>query len=111
MTVAVEEEPRSLISAASSEKSLPVSPKQRTPSPVPSPSVSAPSTVESSLTVTVTESDTTDKPISEGEIVYSYGQIAVARALAEGGVYPNLPESLSSTLRDANDMEFDPPSE
>ncbi|XP_077320592.1 protein TALPID3 isoform X2 [Lithobates pipiens] len=112
MTVAVEEEPRSLISAASSEKSLPMSPKQRTPSPVPSPSVSAPSTDESSLTVTVTESDTTDKPISEGEIVYSYGQIAVARALAEGGVvYPNLTESLSSTLRDANDMEFDPPSE
>ncbi|XP_073466167.1 protein TALPID3 isoform X2 [Aquarana catesbeiana] len=112
MTVAVEEEPRSLISAASSEKSLPMSPKQRTPSPVPSPPVSAPSTDESSLTVTVTESDTTDKPLSEGEIVYSYGQIAVARALAEGGVvYPNLTESLSSTLRDANDMEFDPPSE
>ncbi|XP_018417689.1 PREDICTED: protein TALPID3 [Nanorana parkeri] len=112
MTVAVEEEPRSLISAASSEKSLPASPKQRTPSPVPSPSVSAPSTDESSLTVTATDSDTTDKPISEGEIVYSYGQMAAARALAEGGlVYPNLTESLSSTLRDANDMEFDPPSE
>ncbi|XP_072284020.1 protein TALPID3 [Pyxicephalus adspersus] len=115
MTVAVEEEPRSLISAASSEQSFPMSPKQRTPSPippVPSPSVSAPSTDESSLTVTVTESDTTDKPISEGEIVYSYGQIAAARALAEGGfVYPHLTESLSSTLRDTNDMEFDPPSE
>ncbi|KAM5129210.1 protein TALPID3 [Mantella aurantiaca] len=112
MTVAVEEEPRSLISAASSEKSPPVSPKQRTPSPVPSPTASAPSTEESSLTGTVTESDTTDKPISEGEIVYSLGQLAAARALAEGGlVYPNLTESLSSTLRDANDMEFDPPSE
>ncbi|XP_068110302.1 protein TALPID3 [Hyperolius riggenbachi] len=111
MSVAADEEPSSLISAATPEpeQSVPVPPKQRTPSPEPSSAVSAPSTAESS---TITETDSTDRPISEGEIVYSFGQVAAARALAEGGVvYPNLMESLSSTLKDANDMEFDPPSE
>ncbi|XP_075049078.1 protein TALPID3 isoform X2 [Mixophyes fleayi] len=108
MTVAEEEEPKSLISAATPEPEK--SPKQRTPSPVSSAPSSAPSTDESSLTVT--GSDTTDKPISEGEVLYSYGQMLAARALAEGGLlYPNLTESLSSTLKDAHDMELDPPSE
>ncbi|KAM9294402.1 protein TALPID3 [Gastrophryne carolinensis] len=114
MTVAADEEPSIITRASSpeSEKAVPELPKQRTPSPVPSSPDSAPSTDESSLTIAVTETDTTDKPISEGEIIYSYGQIAAAQAIAEGGiVYPNLADSLSSTLKDAHDMEFDPPSE
>ncbi|KAM4663823.1 protein TALPID3 isoform 2-T2 [Discoglossus pictus] len=113
MTVAKDEELESLVSAASPEPDkLSVSiPPAKSPSPVPSPS-SAPSTEESSLTITVTETDTTDRPISEGEVLYSYGQILAARAIAEGGMpLPNITESLSSTLRDANEMEYDPPSE
>ncbi|XP_063803465.1 protein TALPID3 isoform X2 [Pseudophryne corroboree] len=107
MTVA-EEGPKSLISEP--EKPILISPVQRTPSPVSSLTSSSPSTDESSLTVT--ESSSTDKPISEGEVLYSYGQMVAARALAEGGLlYPNLMESMSSTLRDAHDMELDPPSE
>ncbi|XP_069805382.1 protein TALPID3 isoform X2 [Dendropsophus ebraccatus] len=107
MTVA-EEEPKSLISPEP-QKPVVLSPKQ-VMSPAPSTSISSTSTEGSS--VTITESDTTDKPLSEGEVLYSYGQILVPGALAAGGlVYPNLTESLSSTLKDANDMEFDPPSE
>ncbi|XP_056402795.1 protein TALPID3 isoform X2 [Hyla sarda] len=109
MTVAEEEDPKSLISVTPEpQKPIVVSPKQEALSPAPSTYSS--STEESS--VTITESDTTDKPLSEGEVLYSYGQIIVPNALAAGGLgYPNLTESLSSTLKDANDMEFDPPSE
>ncbi|XP_018086218.1 TALPID3 protein isoform X2 [Xenopus laevis] len=114
LTVAKDEEPESLISAASSEpekSSVSIPPELRSPSPAPTPS-SAPSTEESTLTVTATDSDTTDRPISEGEVVYSYEQIAAAQVVAESGVIDqNLTESLSSTLRDAHDMEYDPPSE
>eukprot|EP00079_Xenopus_tropicalis_P009595 XP_002933790.2 PREDICTED: protein TALPID3 [Xenopus tropicalis] len=114
MTVAKDEEPESLIFAASPEpekSSVSLPPEPRTPSPAPTPS-SAPSTEESTLTVTTTDSETTDRPISEGEVVYSYDQIAAAQAVAENGVInQNLTESLSSTLRDAHDMEYDPPSE
>ncbi|KAM4690507.1 protein TALPID3 [Rhinophrynus dorsalis] len=114
MTVAEDEEPASLISAhspVSDKSSVSLAPQPKAPSPVPSPS-SAPSTEESSLTVTSSESDTVDRPISEGEVLYDYGQIVAARALAENGlVLPNFTESLSSTLRDAHEMEFDPPSE
>ncbi|XP_066464331.1 protein TALPID3 isoform X2 [Eleutherodactylus coqui] len=112
MTVAEEEEPKSLIAITIPEPQKPtvLSPKQEVLPPPHNSSSSSSSTEESS--VTVTESDTTDKPLSEGELLYSYGQILVPGGLAEGGlVYPNLTESLSSTLKDANDMEFDPPSE
>ncbi|XP_071971876.1 protein TALPID3 isoform X2 [Engystomops pustulosus] len=112
MTVAEEEQPKSLISITAPETQKPIvpSPKQEVVSPASSSSRSSTSTEASSETIT--ESDTTDKPLSEGEVLYSYGQIILPRALAEGGlVYPNLAESLSSTLRDANDMEYDPPSE
>ncbi|XP_075699547.1 protein TALPID3 isoform X4 [Rhinoderma darwinii] len=112
MSVAEEEEPKSFISAGAREPQNPIvlSPKPEMLSPAYSSSSSSTSTEESS--VTVTESDTTDKPLSEGEVLYSYGQIIVPRVLAAGGlVYPNLTESLSSTLKDTNDMEFDPPSE
>ncbi|KAM3920126.1 protein TALPID3 [Leptodactylus fuscus] len=110
MTVAEEEEPNTLITIPEPQKPIVILPKQEILSPVRSASSSSTSTEESS--VTITESDTTDKPLSEGEVLYSNGQIIIPRALAACGLaYPNLTESLSSTLKDANDMELDPPSE
>ncbi|KAM7164753.1 protein TALPID3 isoform 2-T5 [Macrochelys suwanniensis] len=111
MSVAKDEEPEMLILPSPEPlrpfESLPCEP--RVPSPVHTPS-SGPSTHESSLTVTETE--TADKPISEGEVLFSYGHLVAARALAEGGLsLPNLSESLTSTLHDANEMDYDPPSE
>ncbi|KAM9290079.1 LOW QUALITY PROTEIN: protein TALPID3 [Cariama cristata] len=109
MTVANDEEPEALIlpsqqSSARPFESLPCNPQA---SPVPTVS-SGQSTQESSLTLTETE--TADRPISEGEVLFSYGQMVNARA--EGGLsLPNLAESLTSTLQDANDMDYDPPSE
>uniref|UniRef100_H9GLI0 KIAA0586 n=1 Tax=Anolis carolinensis TaxID=28377 RepID=H9GLI0_ANOCA len=74
MSVAKHEEPDSLVLPAS----VPIAPQDlqsqepraRSPS-VQSPS-SGPSTEES---LTTTETETTDKPISEGEVLYSYGQL------------------------------------
>ncbi|KAG8449398.1 hypothetical protein GDO86_016157 [Hymenochirus boettgeri] len=114
MTVAWDEEPESLISAPSPlpEKSQsPLQPKPRSPSPIYSHST-APSTDLSTLTVTITETETTDRPLSEGELLYSYERMAAELAVAKGGVVcPDFPGSLSSTLHDARDMEYDPPSE
>ncbi|XP_067410975.1 protein TALPID3 isoform X2 [Emydura macquarii macquarii] len=114
MSVAKDEEPEILILPTSPEPIRPfesVLYEPRVPSPVHTPS-SGPSTHESSLTVTETETETVDRPISEGEVLFSYGQLVAARALAEGGLsIPNLNESLTSTLRDANEMDYDPPSE
>ncbi|XP_049684653.1 protein TALPID3 isoform X3 [Accipiter gentilis] len=114
MSVANDEEPEALIlpsqqSSAKPFESLPCNPQ--VPSPVPTVS-SGQSTQESSLTLTETETETADRPISEGEVLFSYGQMLAARALAEGGLsLPNLAESLTSTLQDANEMDSDPPSE
>ncbi|XP_074885659.1 protein TALPID3 isoform X5 [Buteo buteo] len=114
MSVANDEEPEALIfpsqqSSAKPFESLPCNPQ--VPSPVPTVS-SGQSTQESSLTLTETETETADRPISEGEVLFSYGQVLAARALAEGGLsLPNLAESLTSTLQDANEMDSDPPSE
>ncbi|XP_073494859.1 protein TALPID3 isoform X2 [Phyllobates terribilis] len=108
MTVAEEEEPKSLITSPETQKPIVPSPK-RDVTPPHSSSSSSTSTEESS---TVTESDTPDRPLSEGEVLYSDGQIIIPGDLAAGGlVFPNLMESFSSTLKDANDMELDPPSE
>lgn len=79
MSVANDEEPEALIfasrqSSARPFESLPCDPP--VPSPVPTVS-SGQSTQESSLTLTETE--TTDRPISEGEVLFSYGQILAAR--------------------------------
>uniref|UniRef100_A0A8D0EHE1 KIAA0586 n=1 Tax=Strix occidentalis caurina TaxID=311401 RepID=A0A8D0EHE1_STROC len=109
MSVANDEEPEALILpsqqlSARPFESLPSNPQ--VPSPVPTVS-SGQSMQESSLTLTETE--TADRPISEGEVLFSYGQMLAAR---EGGLsLPNVPESLTSTLRDANEMDYDPPSE
>ncbi|NXJ52913.1 TALD3 protein, partial [Spizaetus tyrannus] len=111
MSVANDEEPEALIlpsqqSSAKPFESLPCNPQ--VPSPVPTVS-SGQSTQESSLTLTETETETADRPISEGEVLFSYGQMLAAR---EGGLsLPNLAESLTSTLQDANEMDYDPPSE
>ncbi|NWH50243.1 TALD3 protein, partial [Fregata magnificens] len=111
MSVANDEEPEAFIlpsqqSSARPFESLPCNPQ--VPSPVPTVS-SGQSTQESSLTLTETETETVDRPISEGEVLFSYGQMLAAR---EGGLsLPNLAESLTSTLRDANEMDYDPPSE
>lgn len=112
MSVAKDEEPDMLILPISPEpirptESLPCEP--RVPSPVRTPS-SGPSTQESSLTVS--ETTTADRPISEGEVLFSYGQLVAARALAKGGLsLPNLSGSFTSTLHDTNEMDYDPPSE
>ncbi|XP_058018945.1 protein TALPID3 isoform X3 [Ahaetulla prasina] len=112
MSVGQHEEPEILILPISPElpqthSPLPAEP--RAPSPSVETSSSDPSE-ESSPTTTETEAP--DRPISEGEILYSYGQLLAAKALAEGGLsFPNLSDSLASTLHDAHEMDYDPPSE
>ncbi|XP_053925156.1 protein TALPID3 isoform X3 [Cuculus canorus] len=113
ISVAKDEEPEDLDAsqhlAVRPSESLPCEPQ--VPSPVPTVG-SGQSTQESSLTLTETETETTDRPISEGEVLFSYGQVPAARALAEGGLLlPNLAESLTNTLQDASEMDYDPPSE
>ncbi|XP_065492381.1 protein TALPID3 isoform X2 [Caloenas nicobarica] len=114
MSVANDEEPEALVlpsrqPPARPVESLPCDPQ--VPSLAPTVS-SEQSTQESSLTLTETETETADRPISEGEVLFSYGQKLAARALTEGGLsLPNLAESLTSTLQDANEMDYDPPSE
>ncbi|NWH78737.1 TALD3 protein, partial [Piaya cayana] len=111
MSVAKDEEPEDLVLpsrhlAVKPSESLPCEPQ--VPSPVPTVS-SGLSTQESSLTLTETETDTVDRPISEGEVLFSYGQVPAA--IAGGLSLPNLAESLTNTLQDANEMDYDPPSE
>ncbi|KFO74631.1 TALPID3 protein, partial [Cuculus canorus] len=110
ISVAKDEEPEDLDAsqhlAVRPSESLPCEPQ--VPSPVPTVG-SGQSTQESSLTLTETETETTDRPISEGEVLFSYGQVPAAR---EGGLLlPNLAESLTNTLQDASEMDYDPPSE
>ncbi|XP_042720594.1 protein TALPID3 isoform X6 [Lagopus leucura] len=109
MSVANDEEPEALIlpswqSSPRPFQSLPCEPQ--VPSPAPTDS-SEQSTQESSPTLTETE--TADRPISEGEVLFSCDQMLAAR---EGGLpFPNPSDSLTSTLQDANEMDYDPPSE
>ncbi|XP_077180081.1 protein TALPID3 isoform X2 [Paroedura picta] len=113
MSVAKEEEPENLVLPPSPQPTPPPGPLLREPPIASSPPrtlSSGPSTEESSLTATETE--TADRPISEGEVLFSYGQVAAVRALAEEGLsLPNLSDSLASTLHDAHEMDYDPPSE
>ncbi|KAM6202135.1 protein TALPID3 [Rhynchocyon petersi] len=70
------------------------------------------STLESTLSITVTETETLDRPISEGEILFNYGKKLAPKIFGDGGLYPtNLNDSLSSTLHDALEMDEDPLSE
>ncbi|XP_032091892.1 protein TALPID3 isoform X1 [Thamnophis elegans] len=112
MSVGKHEEPEILVLPTSPEL-----PKTHSPLPAepraPSPSVETSSSDPSEeSSPTTTETEAPDRPISEGEILYSYGQLLAAKALAEGGLsFPNLSDSLASTLHDAHEMDYDPPSE
>ncbi|KAK6479063.1 protein TALPID3-like [Huso huso] len=115
MSVAKEESAEGLIM-----QSPPVTPRIPTPAPqaqsptvpVQTPPLATLSPEESSSSISVTETETADRIISKGELLFSYGQMIAARALAEGGVtLPNLNASQSSSLHDAQEMDYDPPSE
>uniref|UniRef100_A0A8C5YX30 KIAA0586 n=1 Tax=Marmota marmota marmota TaxID=9994 RepID=A0A8C5YX30_MARMA len=114
MSVAKDEEPESVDFPAqpAPPEPVPLTPfpaGTKAPSPLQMPS-SGSSTLESTLSITVTETETLDRPISEGEVLFSCGQkLAPKRA---GEIYlTHLNDSLSSTLQDALEMEDDPPSE
>ncbi|KAM4853238.1 protein TALPID3 isoform 2-T4 [Thomomys bottae] len=116
MSVAKDEEPESMIfpTQPAPPESVPCTALPEAPVipfPINMPS-SRSSTQESTLSATVTETATLDRPISEGEILFSYGQKVASQILRDGGLYhTNLNDSLSSTLQDALEMEDDPPSE
>ncbi|XP_072424926.1 protein TALPID3 isoform X3 [Chiloscyllium punctatum] len=115
MSVAKDEDPESL--ALPPHAVIPVNPTSSLPDvQVPTTPVQSltpvPSTEESSSTISITETETADRNISEGEILLSYGQMAAAKALIEEGIYfPNFNVSLSNTFHDAQEMDEDPPSE
>ncbi|XP_063097087.1 protein TALPID3 isoform X2 [Cavia porcellus] len=116
MSVAKDEEPRSMDSPA---PLTPAEPPPLTQLPVcaevpASLQVlsSSSSTLESTLSLTITGMETLDRPISEGEIVFSCGQRLAPGILEGGELYlTNLNDSFSSTLHDALEMEDDSPSE
>uniref|UniRef100_A0A1D5Q0Q5 KIAA0586 n=1 Tax=Macaca mulatta TaxID=9544 RepID=A0A1D5Q0Q5_MACMU len=116
MSVAKDEEPESMDFPAQPPPPEPVSfmpfpAGTKAPSPSQMPGSDS-STLESTLSVTVTETETLDKPVSEGEILFSCGQKLAPKLLEDVGLYlTNLNDSLSSTLHDAVEMEDDPPSE
>uniref|UniRef100_A0A452FRF7 KIAA0586 n=1 Tax=Capra hircus TaxID=9925 RepID=A0A452FRF7_CAPHI len=114
MSVAKDEEPESEDFPAQLAPPKPVALMSlpagiKAPSPIQMPSSDS-STVESTLSVTATETETLDRPISEGEILFNCG-LKVAPKRDEGLYLANLNDSLSSTLQDALEMEDDPPSE
>uniref|UniRef100_A0A8C0K6L3 KIAA0586 n=1 Tax=Canis lupus dingo TaxID=286419 RepID=A0A8C0K6L3_CANLU len=110
MSVAKDEEPESVDfppQPAPPELPLPTGTKTLPPTQMPG---SDSSTTESTLSVTVTETETLDRPISEGEVLLNYGQKVAPKR--DGRLYlMNLNDSLSSTLHDALEMDDDPPSE
>uniref|UniRef100_A0A8C0YS18 Si:ch211-185a18.2 n=1 Tax=Cyprinus carpio carpio TaxID=630221 RepID=A0A8C0YS18_CYPCA len=66
----------------------------------------------SSSSVTVTETETAARHISEGELLLTHGQMAAVRVLEEEGVLlPNLMTSLNGSLHGVQDMDYDLPSE
>uniref|UniRef100_A0A452UQH2 KIAA0586 ortholog n=1 Tax=Ursus maritimus TaxID=29073 RepID=A0A452UQH2_URSMA len=115
MSVAKEEEPESVdfpAQPAPPELPIPFTPLPtgtKAPSPTQMPGSDS-SAMESTLSVTVTDTETLDRPISEGEILFNCGR-RVAPKRDEGLYLMNLNDSLSSTLHDALEMEDDPPSE
>ncbi|XP_007466108.1 PREDICTED: protein TALPID3 isoform X2 [Lipotes vexillifer] len=116
MSVAKDEEPESTDFPAQPvpPEPVPVMPLPagtKALSPIQMPSSDS-STMESTLSITATETETLDRPISEGEILFNCGQKVACKILGDEGLYlTNLNDSLSSTLRDALEMEDDPPSE
>ncbi|XP_057638968.1 protein TALPID3 isoform X2 [Chionomys nivalis] len=116
MSVAKDEEPGSVDFPA---QPAPLEPAPLTPLPegtkAPSPRQipsSGSSTLENSLSISATETETLDRHISEGEILLNCGQNLANKILGNGDLHlMNVNDSLSSTLHDALDMEDDPPSE
>ncbi|XP_066525189.1 protein TALPID3 isoform X2 [Hoplias malabaricus] len=79
--------------------------------PPESPSVEE-SSSQLSPSLTETETETAARHISEGELLFSCGQMAAVRALQEEGFpLPNLMTSFNSSLHGVQDMDYDPPSE
>ncbi|XP_043930385.1 protein TALPID3 [Protopterus annectens] len=113
LSVANDEEPTSLVAPLPVINEVPSQTlREPTPAPPAHSPVYTPSLESTSSTISITETETVDRPISEGEVLITYRQIIAARALAEGGVpHVNLNTSLSSTLQDAQDMDYDSPSE
>ncbi|XP_069321094.1 protein TALPID3 isoform X2 [Eulemur rufifrons] len=117
MSVAKDEEPDSVLDFPAQPappepvlfKPFPAGTKAPSPQQMPN---SDSSTLESTLSVTVTETETLDRPISEGEILFSCGQKLAPKILGGEELYlTNLNDSLSSTLHDVLEMEDDSPSE
>ncbi|XP_025248399.1 protein TALPID3 isoform X4 [Theropithecus gelada] len=112
MSVAKDEEPESMDFPAQPPPPEPVSfmpfpAGTKAPSPSQMPGSDS-STLESTLSVTVTETETLDKPVSEGEILFSCGQKLAPKILEDVGLYlTNLNDSLSSTLHDAVEMDLE----
>ncbi|XP_073683653.1 protein TALPID3 [Garra rufa] len=92
----------------------PLPPASQEPPPAATPESSSSSSEESSSSssVTVTETETPARHISEGELLLTHGQMAAVRVLEEEGVLlPNLMTSLNGSLHGVQDMDYDPPSE
>ncbi|XP_051833701.1 protein TALPID3 isoform X2 [Antechinus flavipes] len=117
MSVARDEEPENLVLPIPSSSPNPIIFRSfpleaRVPSPVHTPSSDQMTQESSSSYVTTTETETVERPISEGEILFSYGQKMATRDTSDGGLFlNNFNDSLSSTLHDAHEMEDDSPSE
>nr|CAI9710378.1 unnamed protein product [Rangifer tarandus platyrhynchus] len=116
MSVAKDEEPESedfpaQLAPPKPVALMPLSAGIKASSPIQMPSSDS-STVESTLSVTASETETLDRPISEGEILFNCGHKVAPKILGDEGLYvASLNDSLSSTLKDALEMEDDPPSE
>ncbi|XP_048830475.1 protein TALPID3 isoform X2 [Brienomyrus brachyistius] len=115
MSVAREEEPVSLISSMPPlpVEVIPLPPMQTPPlQRAAPPPIPTPSTEDSSTASSVTETELVGRHISEGELLVSCGQMVAARGLTEDRLtVPNLNASLSSSLHEVQDMDYDPPSE
>ncbi|XP_068947820.1 protein TALPID3-like [Petaurus breviceps papuanus] len=117
MSVACDEEPENLVLPIPSTIPTPVIFKSfaveaQAPSPVHTSSSDQMTQESSSSYIITTETETLERPISEGEILFSYGQKMATSDQADGGLFlTNFNDSLSSTLHDAHEMEDDSPSE
>ncbi|GAA6109405.1 protein TALPID3 isoform X1 [Tachysurus ichikawai] len=120
LSVAHEEEEESIIHQFSLVLPKPQNPstaatEHTEPAPPECPSVKESSSNSStSITETETETDreTAARHISEGELLFSCGQMAEVRALAEEGfTLQNQMTSFNSSLHGVQDMDYDPPSE
>uniref|UniRef100_UPI00062E28E8 protein TALPID3 isoform 3 n=1 Tax=Danio rerio TaxID=7955 RepID=UPI00062E28E8 len=110
----VDDQEESVIHPSSPVLSKPQSPPAPPLPPVIQKSESSSSSSESSCSssVTVTETETAARHISEGELLLNHGQMAAVRVLEQEGVLlPNFMTSLNGSLHGVQDMDYDPPSE